>query len=149
MRLNTSSAISRNYTHEGAVAKHITPEQQLRRSVLSCLLWEKEFYEDGKSIADRIVETAAECSKETVSKLAIEARNTYGLRHAPLMLLQDLIRRGGSGIGDTIAKTIRRPDEITELVAIYWRDGKRPLSKQMKLGLGKAFGKFSEYQLAS
>lgn len=148
MRLNTASAIPRNYTHEGAPAKHITPEQQLRRSVLSCLLWEKEFYEDGQSIADRITEAAAKCSKETVSALAIEARNTYGLRHAPLMLLQDLIRRGGPGVGDTIAQTVRRADELTELLAIYWRNGKRPLSKQMKIGLGKALGKFSEYQLA-
>jgi hypothetical protein len=42
MRLNTASAIPKIYTHEGAVAKRITPEQLLRRSVLSCLLWEKE-----------------------------------------------------------------------------------------------------------
>ena len=41
-------------THEGAAAKQISAEQQLRRSVMSCLLWEKEFYEDGKDIAARI-----------------------------------------------------------------------------------------------
>ena len=27
-------------THEGAPARIITPEQTLRRSVLSCMLWE-------------------------------------------------------------------------------------------------------------
>lgn len=31
MRLNTASAIPKIYTHEGAVAKRITPEQLLRR----------------------------------------------------------------------------------------------------------------------
>lgn len=148
MRLNAAVNIPKVYTHEGAVAKHISPEQQLRRSVMACLLWEDQFYESGKEIADRISETAAKCSMEMVAALAIEARNVHGLRHAPLLLLTDLIRRGGPGVADTIAATIRRADEMAELVAIYWRDGKKPLSKQMKLGLAKAFGKFGEYQLA-
>lgn len=148
MRLNTASAIPREYTHEGGPAKRISPEMQLRRSVMSCLLWEREFYEDGKDIADRILETAAQCDTATVSALAVEARNVFGLRHVPLLLLTDLIRRGGPGVADTVAETIRRADEMAELVSIYWRDGKRPLSKQMKMGLAKAFGKFSEYQLA-
>lgn len=148
MRLNTASAIPRIRTYEGAPAKHISAEQQLRRSVLSCLLWENEFYEDSKSIADRITESAAACNAETVSALAVEARNVHGLRHAPLMLLLDLIRRGGAGVADAIAQTIRRPDEMGELLALYWRAGRKPLSKQMKSGLACAFGKFSEYQLA-
>jgi len=148
MRFNTSASIKINHTHEGAPAKRITPEQALRRSVLSCLLWEKEFYENGKSIVDRIVENAAACSIDVVSALAIEARNVHGLRHAPLVLLLDIIRRGGAGVSDTVAGTLRRADEMAELVALYWKDGKKPLSKQMKLGLAKAFGKFSEYQLA-
>lgn len=148
MRLNISSNYDRIFTHQGAPAKRIKPEQQLRRSVLSCLLWEKEFYEDGKDIASRILEAAAQVDTATVSALAVEARNVHGLRHVPLLLLTDLIRRGGPGVSDTVADTIRRADEMAELVSIYWRDGKKPLSKQMKLGLAKAFGKFSEYQLA-
>lgn len=148
MRLNIAQNIPRQFTHEGAQAKHLTAEQQLRRSVLSCLLWEKEFYEDGQSIADRILEHAKAVDAEKLSALAVEARNVHGLRHVPLLLLTDLIRRGGPGVSDTIAASIRRADEMAELVSIYWRGGKKPLSKQMKLGLAKAFGKFSEYQLA-
>lgn len=148
MRFNTSAQIKVEYTHEGAPAKRISPEQALRRSVLSCLLWEKEFYEDGKSIADRIMENAALVSKETVSALAVEARNVHGLRHAPLMLLLDLIRRGGPGVAEAIDGTIRRVDEMGELVALYWRGGRKMLPKQMKLGLAKAFARFNEYSLA-
>lgn len=148
MRMNTARSIPRIHTHEGAPAKHINAEQQLRRSVLSCLLWEQEFYEDGRSIADRISETAEKCDKDFVANLAIEARNVHGLRHAPLMLLMDLVRRGGAGVADTIASTIRRPDEMGELLMLYWRDGRKPLSKQLQRGLAKTFCKFSEYQLA-
>lgn len=148
MKINTAQRQPRIFTAEGAPAKHINAEQALRRSVLSCLLWENEFYEDGQSIADRIVENAAKVSKETVSALAVEARRVHGLRHAPLLLLLDLIRRGGPGVAEVIDGTIKRVDEMPELVALYWRAGKRPLSKQMKLGLARAFGRFNEYALA-
>ena len=43
---------TRPRTHEGAPARVINAEQALRRSVLSCMLWEAEFYEDGATIAD-------------------------------------------------------------------------------------------------
>lgn len=148
MRFNTSAQFKVEHTHEGAPAKRINPEQALRRSVLSCLLWEKEFYEDGKSIADRISELAALNSKETVSALAIEARNVHGLRHAPLMLLLDIIRRGGPGVAETVNQTLRRADEMGELVALFWRDGRKMLPRQMKAGLASALNRLSEYQLA-
>ena len=37
---------------------------------------------------------------------------------------------------------------LTEFVAIYWKEKRQPLSAQVKKGLARAFGKFSEYQLA-
>lgn len=139
-------------THEGAPAAKLTAEQMLRRSVLSCLLWEDEFYEDGQTIADRIAALAAEVAPETVAALAIEAREQMKLRHAPLMLLVALIRKGGPLVAPTIERVIQRADELTELVALYWRHAtgqkKPPLSKQMKTGLARAFVKFDAYQLA-
>ena len=58
-RLNTNVR-----TYEGAPAyPHLTDLQQLRRSVLACLLWEDSFYESGQSIADRIQEFAAKVNE--------------------------------------------------------------------------------------
>lgn len=147
-RLNTAKNIPVITTHEGAPAKRISVEAQLRRSVMSCLLWEREFYEDGKQIADRILELADQLPKEVVADLAREARTEFNLRHVPLLLLTALIRKGGSGVADAIADTIQRADEMAELLALYWRDGRKPVTKQLKLGLAKAFSKFDEYQLA-
>lgn len=59
MRINTKRASP--VTHEGARARHIPVLAQLRRSVLSCLLWESEFYEDGEEIGERIAELTAQC----------------------------------------------------------------------------------------
>lgn len=135
-------------THEGAPAAVITAEQALRRSVLSCLLWENEFYEDGQSIADRIAALSIEVAPQVLADLAVEARERFNLRHAPLMLLVGLVRHGGSLVAPTIERVIQRADDLTEFVAIYWRNGKRPFSKQMKRGLAAAFAKFDAYQLA-
>lgn len=135
-------------THEGAPIAVITAEQALRRSVLSCLLWENEFYEDGQSIADRIAALSIEVAPQVLADLAVEARERFNLRHAPLMLLVGLVRHGGSLVAPTIERVIQRADDLTEFVAIYWRNGKRPFSKQMKRGLAAAFAKFDAYQLA-
>ena len=43
-------------THEGAIAARINKEQELRRAVLSTLLWEDTFYESGVEIGQRIRE---------------------------------------------------------------------------------------------
>ncbi len=148
MRLNIFRPRVPIVTHEGAPAIPLSAEQLLRRSVASCLLWENEFYEDGQTIADRIAVLAADVAPETVAALAIEARERFGLRHAPLLLVCALVKSGGPLVADTIERVVQRADELTELVALYWRHGKRPLTKHMKLGLARAFGKFDAYQLA-
>lgn len=140
---------SNTFTHEGAPAKTINAEAALRRSLLSCMLFEKTFYEDGEEIADRIARLAGEVAPESVAALAIEARTQHNLRHAPLWLTRALVKCGqGRIVGDTIAEVIQRADELAEFLALYWRDGKTPLAKQVKRGLAEAFTKFDAYQLA-
>ena len=51
-------------------------------------------------------------------------------------------------MAETLARVIQRADELSEFVAIYWKDGHVPLSAQVKKGLAAAFPKFDEYQLA-
>ena len=134
-------------THEGAPAKRINAEQQLRRSVLACLLWEDSFYESGEAIADRIIEGVKSVKPEVARALAIEARSQFYLRHVPLLICDTLAKEGNLDAA-TLAEVIQRPDELGEFLAIYWRDGKQPLAAQVKKGLARAFIKFNEYSLA-
>lgn len=148
-------------THGGSTATaHLKPIQQLRRSVLSCFLFENEFYEDGQSIHDRIMATAAQVSPVELAALAVEARHEYNLRHVSLLLTVALIKHGqGQLVGDTIVKVVSRADELSELVSLYWeinpptgtdaagRPVNQPLAKQLKRGLAEAFTKFDAYQL--
>ena len=150
MRLNIFKPKPRPRTHEGARARVISAEQALRRSVLSCMLWEGEFYEDGVQIAGRICELVPQVAAEKVAALAVEARERMKLRHAPLLLVREMARHATHRIlvADTLARVIQRADELSEFVAIYWAGGRQPLSAQVKKGLAGAFGKFDEYALA-
>jgi 60 kDa SS-A/Ro ribonucleoprotein len=137
-------------TAGGAVASRINKEQELRRTVASCMLWEDTFYESGVSIADRIKTLIPDCRPAFVAACAYEARTKMNLRHVPLLIVREMARLPNHR--DLVAKllpdVIQRVDEITEFVAIYWKDGKQPLSAQIKKGLAKAFLKFNEYQFA-
>src|SRR6266853_4148966 len=137
-------------THEGAPARHISSELQLRRSVLACLLWESQFYEDGIEIAGRIAELVPKVAAEKVAALAVEAREQMKVRHAPLLLVREMARHKTHRalVAETLARVIQRADELAEFVAIYWKDGRVPLSGQVKKGLAAALPKFDEYQLA-
>src|SRR5438477_4921342 len=147
-RMNTPNFGPR--THEDAPARHISPELQLRRSVLACLLWESQFYEDGVEIAGRIAELVPKVAAEKVAALAVEARGKMKLRHAPLLLVREMARQKTYRhlVSETLATVIQRADELAEFVAIYWKDGRVPLSGQVKKGLAAAFPKFDEYQLS-
>jgi hypothetical protein len=59
-------------------------------------------------------------------------------------------------VADTLDRVLQRPDEMTELLAIYWADAlgpmqqrkRQPVSAQIKKGLARALTKFDAYQLA-
>lgn len=137
-------------THEGAPAYRTTTEQELRRSLMSCLLWEKEFYESGQSIAERIRSLVSQVAPAKVAAMAIEAREKMKLRHAPLWVVREMARHATHKpfVASTLARIVQRPDELTEFLSLYWLDKRQPLSKQVKKGLAAAFQKFSAYQLA-
>ncbi len=150
MKLNVKQSAAPVYTHEGAKAANINAEQQLRRSVMACMLWEDSFYESGEEIGARIPSLIAQCRPEFVAACAAHARGDMKLRHAPLLIVREMARlpKHKGMVAKLLADVIMRPDEITEFLAIYWKDKRQPLSAQVKKGLAAAFRKFDEYALA-
>ena len=147
MKINTPN---HTFTHEGAIATNLTSYQQLRRATLACMLFEDTFYEDGKSICHRIKKLCESCSCDEIMDVALDASETYYLRHVPLQLIVEALKKPikSSNISDIINLIIKRPDMMTDLLALYWKDGKKSLANQLKRGLAKAFTKFDEYQLS-
>lgn len=149
--MRTNAKVKPIHTHEGAIASRVGVEEELRRTLMSCLLWEDGFYEAGALVSDRLKSLVAVCEPNTVADLAIEARKVMRLRHAPLFVVRELARRKSLParlVSDTLYQVIDRADELSEFLAMYWADGKQPLTRQVKDGLARAFTKFNAYQLA-
>ncbi len=150
-RTNTKSSktaiINRTAGGSGAVASKITKHQELERLVLTCMLWENNAYQDGQSVAARIEELCKTVAAGTIADLAIRARTDMNLRHIPLFLCVQLARRGELR-AETLTGVIQRADEMAEFLSLYWKNGKCPISNQVKLGLRNAVGKFNEYNLS-
>jgi len=150
--------IVRAFTHEGARGRRFTPEMELKRALMNCLLWEDQFYEDGVAIADRIKTLVPQVEPARAAALAVDARERMKLRHAPLLVVREMARheKHRGLVADTLERMIQRPDEMTELLAIYWADAlgpmqqrkRQPVSAQIKKGLARTLTKFDAYQLA-
>ena len=144
IRVNTPIA----HNHEGLpVFRKQKPEDTLRRVTLASMLFEDQFYFDGKSHVELIKELVSSADPKSTQALAVEARTNFKLRHIPMLLTRELARKGKLP-AQTLTDVIQRPDEIGEFLAHYWSDGKCPLSNQVKKGIAASFNKFNEYQFA-
>jgi 60 kDa SS-A/Ro ribonucleoprotein len=137
-------------SHTGAPASYISSELELRCLLLDCRDWQIQLYEDAAEIAGRIAELVPKVEVERVAVIAVEAREQMELRYVPLLLVREMARHKSHRrlVADTLAQVIHNVDELCEFVAIYWKDGRVPLSAQVKKGLAAAFPKFDEHQLA-
>lgn len=134
----------------GAAAAKQDSEGLLRRAVMACMLWEDMAYESGAAGAQNIAALVPLVEPEKVAQIAIEAREKQKLRHVPLWIVVQMLKspKHKKLVRGVIGSVITRADQLTDLVALYWKDGKKPLPRQMKLGLADAFQKFDEYRFA-
>ena len=126
---------------------HITNEQKLVRLTLANMLWENQYYSSGENTAESLQDLVKKVDPTFTAKLAGLARTKFKLRHVPLLLTRELARNGKLKASD-LDSVIQRPDEMSEFLSIYWKEGKTALSNQVKKGLATAFTRFNEYSLA-
>lgn len=88
--------------------------------------------------------------KELVAKTAVYARNVYGLRSISHVIAGDIANsvKGEAWVRRFINKVVRRPDDMSEIIAYYLKVHGKKLPNPLKRGIADAFGKFDEYQLA-
>lgn len=154
-QFNTTTKGSRKtINHEGADAYTLTPELELYTLVVTTNFSEK-FYEGSQDRIERLRSLINKVSPEFVAQLAVYAREEMYLRSIPLVLAVELagVHNEDNLVSRLVSRIVQRPDEITELLAYYTAKNKRTdtkklgkLSKQIQLGLQKAFLKFDEYQ---
>ena len=132
------------------VSKELSVYEKLCRSVMCNLLWEDEFYEDGKSNTMRIREYMKSVTKEEALSVLNESKFSNKLRHVPLFLIVQMVKRGII-TSDEISNIITRVDDMSELISLYKNEeGNKAtmIPHCITKGIAKAFPKFDEYQLA-
>lgn len=140
-------------TYESGKAYKTTPELELTKAVMACMLFEDQYYRSGSDMADRILELCDQVSPQFVADLAFKARNDIHLRSVPLLLMVKALKMqengNKAGFGDLISEVIQRPDEMGEIISLYWKyNTTKMIPNQLKVGIRKAIRKFNEYQLA-
>ena len=134
----------------GALAAKQSNVALLRRAVLANLLWEDVAYMDGLKVAEEIKRLIPLCPAIDVYNIALEARLMQKLRHTPLFIAVEMCKYPEHKlfVADLLPKIITRADMLTDFLALYWKDGKKPICNQAKKGLSAAFHNFNEYKLA-
>ena len=134
----------------GALAAKQNNVALLRRAVLANLLWEDVAYMDGVKVAEEIKRLIPLCPVFDVYNIALEARTMQKLRHTPLFIAVEMCKypEHKMFVQDLLPLIITRADMLTDFLAIYWKDGKKPIANQVKKGLAKAFHNFNEYKFA-
>ena len=93
MRTNVAVKSAPIHTHEGAVATHINPDMQLRRLTLATMLFEDQFYVDGKTIAEAIREALAiEPERAVTYENMADAYENLGRVSEALQAYQEALR---------------------------------------------------------
>lgn len=131
------------------MTRHNSPELELRHLVMDQRLRDNPRREKSAALARQIAALVPKVSPLNGAALALEAR-AQQLCHLSLLLVREMARHKTHRVlvADTLASVIQLPDELVQFVAIYWKDGRVPLSAQAKKGLAAAFPKFDEEALA-
>jgi len=153
--------------HGGADSYKLSKEVELYSVVCNSLITDK-YYESGDSQLARIIELVKDCDPVFVANLASYARNEMNLRTVPVVLSTLLCRNvGGSVAKDAVFRTVKRADEITEVLGYFAqlnKDNWKKISEKghiktkkmskyshsLKRGIAKVFesGRFDRYQFS-
>ena len=132
----------------GHAAYSMSKKEQLMTAVVTTMFGEEKYY---GSTDDEIVRLATElCGKhpEFVSNLACYAREVFNMRSVSHVLTVVIAREASGFTRETIRGVVRRPDDITEIMACYKSMYGKPFPNALKRGVAEVIQNFDEYQIA-
>ncbi len=145
---------------EGGLSFELSPPMELYTRVATSLVGEGAFYESAQKRDARLIELirqVAEAEPAFLLQLAIYAREELYLRSVTTVLLAEFANSAAvgkvPGARKLVARAIKRPDDMTELIAYQLAlhnrgQGNPKLPEVLKRGIALAFPKFDAYQLA-
>lgn len=149
-RFNTVAERSSGATNlAGGEAYAESPKLELISLILTSLV-QDQFYRKADDGITRAAELLKQVEPEFAAKAAVFARQEYGMRSISHVVAGELGRyaSGAKWKRAFYTAVVRRPDDITEILA-YWKSrGGKKIPSAMKYGLASAFDRFDDYQIA-
>lgn len=146
-KFNTTNTI-KTENRSGHAAYRMSKKEQLMTAVVTTMFGEEKYY---GSTDNEIVRLATElCEKypEFVSNLACFAREVFNMRSVSHVLTAVIAREASAYTRQTVRCVVKRPDDMTEIMACYKNMYGKPFPNALKRGMAEAIQKFDEYQLA-
>lgn len=134
----------------GGKAYKQSPEMELLSWVTTSFV-ENKFYESTDKQLNRVKALINTVDPVFVAKLAIYARDTFGMRSSSHVLAGELAEKAsGTKWGKSFyEKVVVRPDDITEILSyrLATRPKNKAVTNAMKKGLGMSLSKMNGYKL--
>jgi len=118
--------------------------------LLTAMLNGDRYYESNDDTIKRMIGLLDRVDPLFAAKAAVYARNEFGLRSISHIAAAEIAKRvkGESWTKRFVNAVVRRPDDMTEIMAYHLATSGKPVPNSMKKGLATAFDKFDHYQLA-
>ena len=155
-KFNTTGAVNKtrvaphNTTNRaGGVAYDINDEQKLA-SILLTSFAADQFYRSADQTFGEIEALLLKVDPLFAAKAAIFARNEFGMRSISHVTAAELANKvkGQEWTKDFLSAVVRRPDDMSEIMAYFFKKYGTTVPNSMKKGFSKALQKFDAYQLA-
>lgn len=135
----------------GGEAYEMSAKAELASILLTSFV-QDSYYRSGDATLTRLFELLDAVPPRFAAQAAVYARNEFGMRSVSHVVAAELANRvrGEQWMKHFISAVVRRPDDITEILAYYmtkFESGKK-VPKALLRGLGMSFDKFDGYQLA-
>lgn len=141
-------ATDQTLNREGYVSFGMGKKEELVSAVLTCMVGEPKFYGSSDS---RIVSLATEMASDDplfLLRLTAYTRDEGHLRSVSHLLTAVIGRHAPRYAKAAVKAVAQRPDDMTEIMSAYRLLYGKPFPNALKKGIGEAFSRFDEYQLA-
>ena len=149
-KFNSPAATIKTTNKSGHVAYKMADKSKLITQVLTNFFNEKKFYGDNTQDMIETVKRVAKADPQFVSNLAVFARREFNMRSVAHILTAILSNtpEGKPFVRKTVQGVSLRGDDVTEIMAAYLSNFKKPIPNSLKKGIADVLTTFDEYTLA-
>jgi len=147
---NQKTSGNKTENKSGHIAFKMKDKEKLVTQVLTTFFGEPKYYGDNTSDLVNTAEFVVRNKPDFVRRLALFTRHEFNLRSVSHVLTAILANAtdGKKILRKLCNEVVVRADDISEILSAYMQLYGKPIPNSLKKGLGDAFKKFDEYQLA-